>query len=163
MALRFHAPSRLVDAMETDISPRASNALKDKVFHANIQIQSIEDASVPDDNGTEDPRLIQDDSSASEDIAYRQRAAEMQMYVTLRRKMKSVPVVQSSKQHSFQSKTNKQGHQSERMLLTFYTDFRWWDEAIVKNMDLPDGYVKVAVLLCKWDDELDELKTGAEV
>jgi hypothetical protein len=39
----------------------------------------------------------------------------------------------------------------------------WWDEAIVRNMDLPDGYAKVAVLLVKWDDELDELKTRAEV
>jgi hypothetical protein len=39
----------------------------------------------------------------------------------------------------------------------------WWDEAIVRNMDLPDGYAKVAVLLVKWDDELDELRTRAEV
>lgn len=39
----------------------------------------------------------------------------------------------------------------------------WWDEAIVRNMDLPDGYAKVAVLLVKWADELDELKTRAEV
>ncbi|KAJ4348441.1 uncharacterized protein N0V89_009815 [Didymosphaeria variabile] len=38
----------------------------------------------------------------------------------------------------------------------------WWDEAIVRNMDLPDGYAKVAVLLVKWEDELDELKTRAE-
>ncbi|KAF2444218.1 hypothetical protein P171DRAFT_361646 [Karstenula rhodostoma CBS 690.94] len=38
----------------------------------------------------------------------------------------------------------------------------WWDEAIVRNMDLPDGYTKVAVLLVKWEDELDELKTRAE-
>ncbi|KAF2263479.1 hypothetical protein CC78DRAFT_270147 [Lojkania enalia] len=38
----------------------------------------------------------------------------------------------------------------------------WWDEAIAKNMDLPDGYEKVAVLLIKWADELDELKTRAE-
>lgn len=39
----------------------------------------------------------------------------------------------------------------------------WWDEAIVRNMDLPEGYEKVAVLLVKWDDELDDLKTRAEV
>lgn len=39
----------------------------------------------------------------------------------------------------------------------------WWDEAIIRNMDLPDGYAKVAVLLVKWDDELDELNTRAEV
>lgn len=39
----------------------------------------------------------------------------------------------------------------------------WWAEAIAKNMDLPDGYSKVAVLLIKWADELDELRTGEEV
>lgn len=38
-----------------------------------------------------------------------------------------------------------------------------WEEAIARNMDLPDGYAQVAVLLVKWDDELDELKTRAEV
>ncbi|KNG52710.1 homeobox domain-containing protein [Stemphylium lycopersici] len=38
----------------------------------------------------------------------------------------------------------------------------WWAEAIAKNMDLPDGYSKVAVLLIKWADELDELRTGEE-
>lgn len=39
----------------------------------------------------------------------------------------------------------------------------WWDEAITKYMDLPDGYVNVAVLLVKWEDELDDLKTRDEV
>lgn len=39
----------------------------------------------------------------------------------------------------------------------------WWDEAIAKNMNLPDGYSKVAVLIIKWADELDELKTKEEV
>ncbi|KAF2789869.1 hypothetical protein K505DRAFT_252417 [Melanomma pulvis-pyrius CBS 109.77] len=38
----------------------------------------------------------------------------------------------------------------------------WWEEGISKNMDLPDGYEKVAVLLVKWDDALDELKTREE-
>ncbi|OAL46255.1 hypothetical protein IQ07DRAFT_518450 [Pyrenochaeta sp. DS3sAY3a] len=38
----------------------------------------------------------------------------------------------------------------------------WWEEAIGRNMDLPDGYDKVAVLIIKWADELDELKTAAE-
>ncbi|KAF2001669.1 hypothetical protein P154DRAFT_403416, partial [Amniculicola lignicola CBS 123094] len=38
----------------------------------------------------------------------------------------------------------------------------WWDEAISKNMNLPDGYHKVAVLIVKWADELDELNTGPE-
>ncbi len=39
----------------------------------------------------------------------------------------------------------------------------WWTEAIARNMDLPDGYSRVAVLIIKWADELDELKTGDEV
>jgi len=39
----------------------------------------------------------------------------------------------------------------------------WWDEAIGKNLHLPDGYSHVAVLLIKWADELDELKTADEV
>ncbi|OCL02527.1 hypothetical protein AOQ84DRAFT_382595 [Glonium stellatum] len=39
----------------------------------------------------------------------------------------------------------------------------WWDEAIARNMNLPDGYLNVAVLIIKWSEELDELKTGAEV
>ena len=39
----------------------------------------------------------------------------------------------------------------------------WWDEAIARNMNLPDGYQNVAVLIIKWSKELDELKTAAEV
>lgn len=39
----------------------------------------------------------------------------------------------------------------------------WWNEAIAQNMHLPEGYAKVAVLIIKWADELDELKTKAEV
>ncbi|KAF1922648.1 uncharacterized protein M421DRAFT_104941 [Didymella exigua CBS 183.55] len=39
----------------------------------------------------------------------------------------------------------------------------WWDEAIAKNMSLPEGYTDVSVLIIKWDDELDELKTWPEV
>lgn len=39
----------------------------------------------------------------------------------------------------------------------------WWEESIAKNMGLSDGYQKVAVLLIKWDDGLDELKTKNEV
>ena len=39
----------------------------------------------------------------------------------------------------------------------------WWDEAIARNMNLPDGYQNVAVLIIKWSEELDELKTAAEV
>jgi hypothetical protein len=39
----------------------------------------------------------------------------------------------------------------------------WWAEAIAENMDLADGYTKVAVLLIKWEDHLDELRTADEV
>ena len=39
----------------------------------------------------------------------------------------------------------------------------WWAEAIARNMDLPEGYSHVAVLIIKWADQLDELKTGDEV
>lgn len=39
----------------------------------------------------------------------------------------------------------------------------WWDSAIVKHMDLPDGYRSAAVMIVKWVDELDELKTRDEV
>ncbi|KAF3005027.1 hypothetical protein E8E13_009027 [Curvularia kusanoi] len=38
----------------------------------------------------------------------------------------------------------------------------WWNEAIAKNMNLPEGYEQVSVLIIKWADELDELKTKAE-
>ncbi|KAF9701011.1 hypothetical protein EKO04_000601 [Ascochyta lentis] len=38
----------------------------------------------------------------------------------------------------------------------------WWDEAIAKNMALSEGYSHVSVLIIKWADELDELKTKAE-
>lgn len=39
----------------------------------------------------------------------------------------------------------------------------WWNEAIAKNMNLPEGYEQVAVLIIRWADELDELNTKAEV
>jgi predicted protein tyrosine phosphatase len=38
----------------------------------------------------------------------------------------------------------------------------WWEKAYAKNIDLPDGYQNVAVLLIKWEDELDELNTREE-
>lgn len=39
----------------------------------------------------------------------------------------------------------------------------WWNNEMKKHMNQPDGYSKVAVLLIKWADELDELKTKKEV
>ncbi|KAF2444099.1 hypothetical protein P171DRAFT_361137 [Karstenula rhodostoma CBS 690.94] len=37
----------------------------------------------------------------------------------------------------------------------------WWHESIAKNLR-PDGYVNVAVLLIRWADELDDLRTSPE-
>jgi hypothetical protein len=39
----------------------------------------------------------------------------------------------------------------------------WWNTEMAKHTDQPDGYKHVAVLLIKWADELDELKTKDEV
>ena len=39
----------------------------------------------------------------------------------------------------------------------------WFTEAIAARMDLPSGYQRVAVLLFRWTDELDELRTSNEV
>jgi hypothetical protein len=39
----------------------------------------------------------------------------------------------------------------------------WWNTEMKKHMNQPDGYARVAVLLIKWADELDELKTKKEV
>ncbi|KAF2799523.1 hypothetical protein K505DRAFT_230897 [Melanomma pulvis-pyrius CBS 109.77] len=105
--------------METDISPKTShpNPLRDKVIHADIRIESIEDVPTQVESAPQATPLIEQNSATPEDVANQERAAEMQM---------------------------------------------WWDEAIAKNMDLPDGYQKVAVLLVKWEDALDELKTRAE-
>ncbi|KAJ4300761.1 hypothetical protein N0V90_002849 [Kalmusia sp. IMI 367209] len=108
MALWSQTPRGIVNAMESAIAPRAAttSALKDKVFHANIQIESVEDAPRRDLGASGESTLIEASASAPEDM--------------------------------------------------------WWDEAIGRNMDLPDGYSKVAVLIVKWADELDELKTRAE-
>lgn len=38
-----------------------------------------------------------------------------------------------------------------------------WDENIAKNLNLPEGYRDVQVLMIKWADDIDELKTREEV
>lgn len=38
-----------------------------------------------------------------------------------------------------------------------------WEESIAKHRKAPEGYVNVAVLLIKWEDEIDDMKTGKEV
>ncbi|OAL54779.1 hypothetical protein IQ07DRAFT_500924 [Pyrenochaeta sp. DS3sAY3a] len=39
----------------------------------------------------------------------------------------------------------------------------WWNDSIAWHLNTPYDYTQVAVLLIKWADELDELKTNAEV
>jgi hypothetical protein len=39
----------------------------------------------------------------------------------------------------------------------------WWNDSIARNLNTPEDYTQVAVLLIKWSDELDELKTRNEV
>ena len=38
-----------------------------------------------------------------------------------------------------------------------------WKSAMCKTMDLPVGYKDVAVLIIKWSEEIDQLKSGPEV
>jgi len=117
MAAWSESVPAIIGAMENAIVPNTTAALKDKVFHANIQIESVEDAPRRDISASH-PQQIENHAIVAEDAAFDERAAEMQM---------------------------------------------WWDESIRRNMNLPDGYSKVAVLLIKWADELDELRTKAEV
>ncbi|KAF2129890.1 hypothetical protein P153DRAFT_366394 [Dothidotthia symphoricarpi CBS 119687] len=121
MALQWEGTSsRIVDAKETSIAPRPTNTnpLKNKLIHANIQVSSIEDITDPNAQYSLNDDSIEPNSPSADDVVYKQRAAEMQM---------------------------------------------WWDEAIAKNMNLPDGYSKVSVLLIKWTFDLDELQTEKEV
>jgi hypothetical protein len=39
----------------------------------------------------------------------------------------------------------------------------WWNKTMCDEMKIPEGYQNVAVLIIKWTEELDELKTGDEV
>jgi hypothetical protein len=39
----------------------------------------------------------------------------------------------------------------------------WWNDSIARNLNIPENYTQVAVLLIKWSDELDELNTRNEV
>lgn len=117
MALASIPASRLVGAMETSIVPRNSNPLKNKVVHADIRVQGIEDdpnGSIHDETSAQ---LVEQPTPSAEDVETQERAEEMQS---------------------------------------------WWNNEMKKHMDQPDGYAKVAVLLIKWDDELDELNTKNE-
>lgn len=118
MALSSDTGVHVVNAMAAEIAPRVVNPYPNKVIHADIRIQSIDDE--PSQNGAipqSEGRVAESTPSAAE-INQQEKAAEMQ---------------------------------------------NWWAEAIARNMDLPEGYSHVAVLIIKWEDELDELKTGDEV
>ena len=106
-------------ALAASMNPAASSqySVRDKIFHTDLRITSIEEV-VPKDEVPQGSQPLETSAQALEDAAQHERAAEMQM---------------------------------------------WWDEAIARNMNLPDGYSKVAVLIIKWHDELDDLKTRAEV
>ena len=39
----------------------------------------------------------------------------------------------------------------------------WWNRAMCEEMKIPEGYQNVAVLIIKWTEELDQLKSGNEV
>ena len=38
-----------------------------------------------------------------------------------------------------------------------------WDSVMCKELKVPEGYQDVAVLIIKWAEELDQLKSGEEV
>lgn len=38
-----------------------------------------------------------------------------------------------------------------------------WNRAMCKEMHIPEGYQNIAVLIIKWTEELDQLKSGDEV
>jgi hypothetical protein len=120
MAISSSTAAHVVDAMATEIAPHIVNPYPNKVIHADIRIQSIDEETkqrLPVPQSARDEPQVESKPSAA-DREYQERAAEMQ---------------------------------------------NWWAEAIARNMDLPEGYSKVAVLLIKWAEELDELNTGEEV
>jgi len=38
-----------------------------------------------------------------------------------------------------------------------------WGRAMCQEMEIPEGYQKIAVLIIKWSEHLDQLKSGDEV
>ena len=41
--------------------------------------------------------------------------------------------------------------------------YRCWQEAMRRNMEIPSGYLNVAVLLIRWKAEIDQLKCAPQV
>jgi hypothetical protein len=119
MALTNLTAAQMVDAIEASIAPHNNNPLKNKVVHADIRVQAIDD-----DDGIESKQdetsgqLVEQSQACTQDAEEQERLEEMQS---------------------------------------------WWKNEMKKHMNQPDGYRRVAVLLIKWADELDELKTKNEV
>jgi hypothetical protein len=112
--------AHIVDAMESSIAARGTNnnPLKNKVVHADIRVQGIDDdfnVTSPEEPGVQ---LVEQPNPSTQDVEDQERAEEMQT---------------------------------------------WWNTEMRKHMNQPDGYAKVGVLLVKWADELDDLKTKDEV
>ncbi|KAF1839785.1 hypothetical protein BDW02DRAFT_486233 [Decorospora gaudefroyi] len=119
MALSSSTAAHVVDTMAPEMAPRIVNPYPNKVIHADIRIQGVEEDRRQDGfpPQSDEPEPVVESKPSAADVEYQDRAAEMQ---------------------------------------------NWWAEAMARNMDLPEGYSKVAVLLIKWAPELDELNTGDE-
>ncbi|EUC30454.1 hypothetical protein COCCADRAFT_39314 [Bipolaris zeicola 26-R-13] len=117
MALSSDTGAHVVQTMVAEAAPRVVNPYPNKVIHADIRIQSIDEEPSQDGPVQQSDGRMPESTSSAADAEYQERAAEMQ---------------------------------------------NWWAEAIARNMDLPEGYSHVAVLIIKWADDLDELKTGEE-
>jgi hypothetical protein len=112
----------LADVMESSIASRSTNnsinPLKNKVVHADIRVQGIDDDFNGPSHDETGVQLVEQPNPSIQDVEDQERAEEMQT---------------------------------------------WWNTEMRKHMNQPDGYAKVAVLLIKWADELDELRTKDEV
>lgn len=73
----------------------------------------------------------------------------------------SGPDESDSKHRLVEAKSEKSARDRTEEHLVAMRD--WFTEAIAARMDLPSGYQRVAVLLFRWTDELDELRTSNEV
>jgi hypothetical protein len=118
MALTNVAAARIADAMGGSMVTYNSNPLENKVVHADIRVQGIEDdlgVQKQDETGVQ---LVEQPTPSPEEAEDQMHAEEMQT---------------------------------------------WWNSAMRKHMNQPEGYAKVAVLLVRWADKLDELETKDEV
>lgn len=113
--------SEAVQASLNTIPPHTGQ-LENKVFHADIQITSVDDVSPTQGDAQQHERALN------------QRVLDVEDHVSQPSEQDTAMAMQT-----------------------------WWDEAAKRNLNLRDGYQNVSVLLIKWADELDELKTKHEV